>query len=147
MLKWFFFVPVGLVSAIEVWLLLYMGQAIGLFWTLLWMVGSFCLGVFLLRWEGLVILTRIHRQLLNEVIPTDELLGMVMLGLGSLLLILPGFFTDFVGLAVILPPSRWIFRWLVMAWIRRAFEGRSSQGQPGNVHAQVEPVIDITPNE
>ena len=128
----------GVVTMVEVWLLLSLGKWMGALGTMAWMVGSFFLGIFLLRWGGLKVLLKIHRQILDEVIPTDELLEMILLAFASLLLILPGFFTDILGLIIILPPFRWGARGFIRRALRRMMGDISSGVHNGHQHDVIE---------
>ncbi|MGA6163063.1 FxsA family protein [Amycolatopsis magusensis] len=92
------------------------GSAIGVLGTLgLLLAGAF-LGSWLARREGgkaaraFMETARSGRSAHNEV--TDGML----IGLGGLLIMLPGFVSDVAGLLVLLPPTRGIFR---RAWLRR----------------------------
>ncbi|MCZ6473242.1 MAG: FxsA family protein [SAR324 cluster bacterium] len=142
MLKWVFLL-ISLVFVLEVWLLLTWGPALGTFWTIVWIVGSFFLGVILLRVEGVIKLIEIHRQLLVEEIPTKELLDLFLILLGSVMLVLPGFATDIFGLAMLLPPPRWMVRNLILRFIQRIIP---SVPVGGGVHAPG-PTIEIAPDE
>jgi UPF0716 protein FxsA len=67
-------------------------------------------GVWLTKREGMGLLTRIRRQLDAGQMPANELIdGTLLLGAG-LLLIIPGFVTDAVGLFLLLPPVRALAR-------------------------------------
>ncbi|MGC7093378.1 FxsA family protein [Amycolatopsis lurida] len=91
-------------------------SAIGFFGTIgLLLAGAF-LGSWLARREGgkaaraFMETARSGRSAHNEV--TDGML----IGLGGLLIMLPGFVSDVVGLLLILPPTRGVFR---RSWLRR----------------------------
>jgi UPF0716 protein FxsA len=97
----------------EVWLLLEVGAWLGVGYTLLWMVGSSLAGLLLLRVEGLQVLLQIQERLRREELPTGELLDMGMILAGAVLLILPGFLSDGLGLLLLLPPVRWAMRGVI----------------------------------
>lgn len=100
---------VGLIVS-EVAAMLTLGGMLGLGWTLIWIAGSAMLGIALARQYGLATLIKIHQKLRVGVLPTTELLDMGMILVGAVGLMLPGFVTDSVGLLLVLPPSRWVFR-------------------------------------
>ena len=144
MLKWIFVISLSLVFIFEVWLLLTWGPMLGTLWTVLWIVGSFMLGLVLLRVEGAIKLVQIHRQLLAEEIPTRELFDLFLILLGAMMLILPGFGTDIFGLCMLVPPLRWGVRTLALVLLRRIIP--PSGAQP----AATKPsgaVVDILPEE
>ena len=141
MRKWLILFPLCVIAVLEVWLLLAFGQIFGIFWSIIWMMASFLVGVILLRVEGFWVLVKIHQQLLDEVIPTKELLDMVFIGMGGILLILPGYFTDFLGLSFLIPPLRWGYRKLTFLFLSRLLVTPDlSRPQPPS-----EDVVDITP--
>lgn len=127
---------------VELWLVLTIGAYLGVGLTIGWMIVSFLLGLALLRIEGVMVLVKIRRQLMAEVIPGRELLDMVFIVAGGILLILPGFLTDFVGLAFLFPPFRWAFGATTRAMLRRLFhfsveaDLREEDGEPE--------IIDVT---
>ena len=142
MLKWVV-VLFSLVFVLEVWLLLTWGPALGTFWTIAWIVGSFILGLLLLRVEGVIKLVEIHRQLLAEEIPTKELLDLFLILLGSVMLILPGFATDIFGLSMLVPPLRWTARNMLLMLLRRMIPAVSADAPP----ADSAPAIKIVSDE
>jgi len=110
MWKWMLFLLFSAYVALEVAVLLWSGQWLGLGWTLAWIVASSLLGVLMVRIAGLHALLRIHRKLREQVLPTQELLDMALILIGGCLLILPGPISDVVGLLLLLPPVRWFAR-------------------------------------
>lgn len=144
MLKWMIILSVSLVFVLEVWLLLTWGPMLGTFWTVLWIIASFLLGLVLLRVEGVMKLMQIHRQLLAEEIPTRELLDLFLILLGAIMLILPGFATDIFGMCMLIPPLRWVVRAFAHGALRKFIPVSSTQQSraepPGNV-------VEIFPDE
>jgi UPF0716 protein FxsA len=63
-------------------------------------------GGLLLRWQGLGTLDRIRRQLQAGRDPSRELAHAVMIVFAGILLLIPGFFTDIIGLLLFIPPVR-----------------------------------------
>ena len=121
MVKRLLILSVSLVFVLEVWLLLTWGPMLGTMWTVAWIIGSFILGLLLLRLEGIFKLMQIHRQLLAEELPTRELLDLFLILLGAIMLILPGFATDILGLCMLIPPLRWGVRGFLHGVLRRYF--------------------------
>ncbi len=130
-LIWMVVLTVGLYTVAEIWLLLALGEVLGVFVTMIWMLFSMVAGVILLRLQGIGTLLRIHRQLLNEVVPTKELLDMSLILLGGFLLIAPGFLSDFMGLCLLLPPARWMLRHPLLMLVQRLFPAtRPAEQEP-----------------
>jgi UPF0716 protein FxsA len=67
-------------------------------------------GVWLARLEGFSVVRRIQEQLENRTVPTNELIEGALVFVGGLLLIVPGFVTDALGLLLLFPLSRHMAR-------------------------------------
>lgn len=93
---------------IELWLLIKVGSAIGALATLLLLILSGFLGMYLLRHQGLSSLAKFQRDVQAGQRPAQSLLEGMMMLLGGLLFIIPGFLTDIVGLILLLPPTRYL---------------------------------------
>ena len=93
---------------IELWLLIKVGSAIGALATILLLILSGFFGMYLLRHQGLSTLAKFQRDMQAGQRPAQALLEGSMMLLGGLLFIIPGFFTDIVGLILLLPPTRYL---------------------------------------
>ncbi len=114
------------VPIIEIYLLIQVGQVIGAGWTIMLVVLTAVIGVWLLRIQGLSTLTRAQQKLQENELPAREILeGMGLLVAGALLLT-PGFFTDGVGFFLLFPPTR---IWLVSRVASRMVVSTSIHGQ------------------
>jgi UPF0716 protein FxsA len=82
------------------------GRRIGLFPTLSLVVLSAVAGVVLMRVQGFGVLTRLRQSGQQGRAPGKELLDAAMIMIAGILLLIPGFLTDIVGLALFLPPVR-----------------------------------------
>lgn len=99
-----------LVSILEVWLLTVVGSAIGIVPTLLILVAEAVIGAVLTRREGRKSWAALVAAYQEGRVPTGQLADAVLVLVGGIMLILPGFFTDVVGLAFLLPPTRPLVR-------------------------------------
>lgn len=102
-----------LIPVAEIWLLMEIGGIIGLGWTLTTIVATALAGAWLVRSQGIAILGRIQREMAIGRVPTGDMLEGLMLLLAGAVLLTPGFFTDAVGFALLIPPlrvrlSRWV---------------------------------------
>lgn len=95
-----------IVPFIEIFLLLQVGGIIGVLPTILLVVFTAFLGVNLLRQQGLATWTKLQRNMQQGVMPTNELVEGVFILLGGALLLTPGFFTDIMGFACLIPVIR-----------------------------------------
>ena len=82
------------------------GRQIGVLPTLGLVVASGMLGAILLRIQGFGVMTRIRKELDAGRDPSRELANGVMILLAGVLLLIPGFVTDIIGLLLFLPPVR-----------------------------------------
>jgi UPF0716 protein FxsA len=86
------------------------GRRIGLFATLSLVVLSAVAGVVLMRIQGFGVLARLRQSGQQGHAPGKEILDAAMIMIAGILLLIPGFLTDIVGLALFLPPVR-AFLW------------------------------------
>ena len=114
----FVFVVVPLV---ELYVLVQVAHAIGAAPALTMLAVVSIAGAALVKRQGLTVLARIRAELSRNQLPTDHLAdGGLLLGAGVLLTV-PGFVTDAVGLALLLPPvRRGVVVLLRRRWSRRA---------------------------
>ena len=90
----------------EIYLLLQVGSLIGALPTIFLVVFTAALGAWLLRLQGFATFRRFQENLAQGVIPAYEMIEGPIILLGGLLLLTPGFITDVLGLACLIPPLR-----------------------------------------
>jgi UPF0716 protein FxsA len=89
---------------LEIGLFVVVGGAIGLWPTLAVVLGTGILGVALIRWQGMGVLRDLQQN--GAVDPISPIAHGALILLGGFLLILPGFFTDVLGLMLMIPLVR-----------------------------------------
>lgn len=94
------------VPLIEIALFIQVGGAIGLWPTLLIVVLTAILGTFLVRQQGLLALSQLRSRLSELRDPTEALAHGAMILFSGALLLTPGFFTDALGFALLIPGVR-----------------------------------------
>lgn len=94
------------VPLIEIALFIQIGGAIGLGWTLAIVVFTAVLGTWLVRNQGLLALSQVRGSFSQMQDPTEPLANGAMILFSGALLLTPGFFTDAVGFALLIPPVR-----------------------------------------
>jgi UPF0716 protein FxsA len=114
----------------ELYVILAVGDAIGLLPTLAILVADSILGSLLLKAQGRVVWRRFNEQMQAGRVPTREILDGVLVIFGGAFLITPGFLTDIIGLLLLLPPTRAGFRRLVNRQIARRAVGAATRGRP-----------------
>lgn len=113
LLLWALLVAFIAIPVIEIWLLVSVGNWIGLWPTLALLVVSGVIGAWLTRREG----TRAWQALVDAFgggrLPTGRLADAALVLVGGLMLMLPGFFSDVVGLIMLVPLTRPLVRRLL----------------------------------
>jgi UPF0716 protein FxsA len=108
-----------IVPIAELYVILQVGDAIGVGPTILLLVADSLLGSFLLRTQGRTVWRRFNVALAESRMPHREVLDGVLVIFGGAFLITPGFITDIFGLLLLLPPTRAVIRRLVVARLGR----------------------------
>jgi UPF0716 protein FxsA len=94
------------IPIIEVYLFIKIGSHIGAFNTLLLIFITAFFGIIYARYEGFNTLKSGMSQIVKNELPVYEIISGAALAFAALLLILPGFATDLLGLLIIFPPTR-----------------------------------------
>jgi len=102
-----------LLPIVEIYAIIQVGQAIGAPWTIALLIADSILGSILMRSQGRVAWRRFNAALAEGRPPAREIFDGALVILGGALLLTPGFVTDIVGLALLLPPSRALVRVLL----------------------------------
>ncbi|HHY61025.1 MAG TPA: FxsA family protein [Clostridia bacterium] len=95
-----------LVPLVELGLLIKVGQHFGAVNTILLVILTGVAGAWLAKYQGLRVLWEIRSLLSRGVMPGYKLVEGLLVLLGGLLLLTPGFVTDVLGLLCLLPVSR-----------------------------------------
>ena len=95
-----------LVPIIEIYLFIKIGGQIGAFNTISLILITAVVGIIYARYEGLNTLKSAMSQIVTNKLPIYEIISGAALAIASLLLILPGFATDLIGLLLIFPFTR-----------------------------------------
>lgn len=94
---------------LEMWLLITVGSHIGAMATIGLVLLTAVVGAGLLREQGFETLWRGQRKLQEGQLPAQEIVEGIVLAVSGALLLTPGFFTDAVGFAGLIPPLRALF--------------------------------------
>ena len=101
-----FFFTIIAIPIIEIYLFIKIGSQIGAFYTILLIFITAFFGIIYARYEGFNTLRSGMSQIVKNESPIFEILSGAALTFAALLLILPGFATDLIGLFIIFPPTR-----------------------------------------
>ena len=97
------------IPLVEIYLFIKIGSQIGAFNTVSLILITAIIGVIYARYEGFNTLKSGMSQIIKNEIPIYEIISGAALAFAALLLILPGFATDILGLLIIFPPTRKLF--------------------------------------
>lgn len=100
------FLVVLIVPFIEIYLLIEVGSIIGAFPTIFLVVFTAMLGAWLLKQQGLATFQRFQASLAQGEVPAYEMIEGPIILLGGALLLTPGFLTDMLGFACLVPSLR-----------------------------------------
>jgi UPF0716 protein FxsA len=126
------------VPIVELFVILQIGGAIGVWWTIGLLIADSILGSMLMRSQSRAAWRRFNEALTAGRPPARETIDGVLIIFGGALLLTPGFVTDAFGLIFLLPPTRAIVRSLLV----RRFAGRmiasATSRRPGQRDFDVE---------
>ena len=95
-----------LTFVLEVAVLILVGRLIGVGWTILLLLATSVLGAWLVRREGRRTWRALGEATRNGQMPSREIADAVLVLVGGVLLLVPGFVTDVLGLLAVLPFTR-----------------------------------------
>ena len=95
-----------LIPVIEIYLFIKIGSQIGAFKTILMIFITAIVGIYYAKHEGLNTIRSGLTNIVKNQIPTYELISGAAIAFAAILLIIPGFATDFIGFILIFPITR-----------------------------------------
>ncbi|AJZ87772.1 FxsA family protein [Cedecea neteri] len=103
-MRWIPLIAVFLYVYIEISLFIQVAHVLGVFMTLILVIFTSVIGLSLVRNQGFKNLMLMQQKMATGESPAAEMIKSVSLIMAGILLLLPGFFTDFLGLLLLLPP-------------------------------------------
>lgn len=101
-----FFLLFTIIPIAEIYVFIQAGSLIGLFNTIILVILTGIVGAWLARVQGFEIVQKIQLSLAQGQIPARELMEGLMILVGGITLLTPGFITDAFGLLMLIPPTR-----------------------------------------
>nr|WP_275051483.1 FxsA family protein [Brenneria goodwinii] len=128
--RWLPLLLIFLFAYIEISLFIQVAEVLGVAITLLLVVFTSCIGVSLVRNQGMKTIVQMQQKMEQGESPAAEMVKSVSLVLAGFLLLVPGFFTDFLGLLLLLPPvqKRLTLKLMPHLHIWRSGPGASASG-------------------
>ena len=111
------FILFTIVPVLELTLLIKVGSYIGALNTVILTVLISTTGAWLARVQGFLVLQKIQNNLNQGIMPTEDMLDGMMILVGGILLLVPGFITDAIGLILLFPVTRWLVKQLSRRYI------------------------------
>ena len=102
------------VPIVELYVIIQVGQGIGVLPTIALLIVVSVLGSVIMRSQGRAVWRRFNEALRAGRPPAREVIDGVLVIFGGALLLTPGFMTDILGLLLLIPPSRALFRGLLV---------------------------------
>ena len=115
------------VPAVELILLIEIGQRIGTLATLGLIVGTGIVGASLARQQGISTFARLQKDLADGRLPAEPIVDGVLILVAGAVLITPGVLTDLVGFLCLVPACRR----LIKRSLKRRFERAMQEGTAG----------------
>lgn len=134
----------------ELYVIIKVGELIGIWPTLALLLADALLGSWLLRHQGRNAWRRFNEALAARRFPGKEVADGALILVGGTLLLTPGFISDIFGLLLLIPPTRALVRRLLRRYMlaRFAFVSVGAPGEgPSANGAQRSYDYDITPEE
>lgn len=138
-MAWLIVLAVIALPVVEIALFVKSSQAIGVLPTIAAAILAGVAGIYLVRQQGLMTAWRARQQLDRGELPLAEAFDGLCLAVAGALLLLPGFFTDLVALALLLPPVRALLKLWLAGRVRSAVVAGRAGAQP---HSQGPRVIE-----
>jgi UPF0716 protein FxsA len=124
MQKWLLAVLI-VVPIIEIWGIFQIGSWIGGWNTFFILILIGLTGAYLARAEGRKVWGEAQRQMQAGQIPGQSLLDGLCVLAGGILLLLPGFLSDILGITLLVPITRSYYRQLMLLWIEKRMKNGS----------------------
>jgi UPF0716 protein FxsA len=102
----------------ELYVIVQVASGLGIPETILLLIGISLAGAWLTRVAGVGVLRRLQRTLQAGQIPSAELVDGALVLLAGALMITPGFLSDALAVALLLPPTRSLARQAILRRIR-----------------------------
>ena len=101
-----FILLILLVPIVEIYLFIKIGSQIGAFNTISLILITAVIGIYYARYEGINTLRSGISQIIKNETPVYEIISGAAIAFAAVLMILPGFLTDFLGIIIIFPWTR-----------------------------------------
>lgn len=98
----------------ELYVIIQVAGGIGIPETILLLIAISLLGAWLAKMAGVGVLYRLQRTVREGRVPSNEIVDGALVLFAGALMLTPGFLTDLLAIALLLPPSRALVRGIVL---------------------------------
>ena len=123
------------IPLIEIYLFIKVGSQIGALNTILLILATAVVGIWYARYEGFNTLKSGMSQLIKNELPLYEMVSGAAIAFAALLLILPGFATDIIGILLVFPITRKVI-------LRKYSKKNSSKKEKNFIEGEYEDIED-----
>ncbi|AEH46897.1 FxsA family protein [Parageobacillus thermoglucosidasius] len=123
-MKWLIGMLIAM-PALEIVLFILFGKLIGIWPTVAFIMLTGMMGVWLAKRQGLAVVEEAKREIFYGRLPSGAMLDGICVFIGGVLLLMPGFLTDAVGVFLLLPATRSFVKPYVARWLKSFFETKT----------------------
>ena len=127
-----------LIPILEIYLFIKIGSQIGAFNTILLIFLTAFIGIYYAKYEGLNTIRSGFVQIVKNQTPAYEIISGAAIAFAAILLILPGFATDFLGFLLIFP----ITRKLIFGNLSNKFKKKDQVNEKNFIDGEYEDIED-----
>jgi UPF0716 protein FxsA len=127
-----------LIPILEIYLFIKIGSQIGAFNTILLIFLTAVIGIYYAKYEGLNTIRSGFVQIVKNQTPAYEIISGAAIAFAAILLILPGFATDFLGFLLIFP----ITRKLIFGNLSNKFKKKDQVNEKNFIDGEYEDIED-----
>ncbi|MBR7795813.1 FxsA family protein [Agaribacter marinus] len=122
-MRWFLLIAF-LLSALEIGVFIWVGGMIGAWWVVLLILLTGAVGFLLAKQQGIETWKRAQLSMQKGEAPTGYIIDGICILIGAVLLVTPGFISDFIGFMLVIPTTRRPFRKKIEQFIKRLITNR-----------------------
>ncbi|MGX9135552.1 FxsA family protein [Rummeliibacillus sp. JY-2-4R] len=107
------------VPIFELAVVLLSGKLIGVIPTIILVIGTGILGIYLAKTRGIKAFQQLKIAISNGQAPGDAIIDGVLTFIGSIVLVFPGFVSDILGILLVIPATRKLFKPVIYYMLRK----------------------------
>lgn len=110
---------------LEIGTFILIGKEIGVFPVFILIIATALLGMGLARKHVQITVVQIQQQMMQGKIPGAQMIDGLCILIGGILLIIPGFITDLIGLLFLIPKTRSFFKQKLYQFLKKRRDGQT----------------------